>query len=320
MHISLHVLLVASVTFFGSWQLACTPTPQENEETPEVASRSLAPPPEFPYQLDQPVNKVKLPKALTEVSGLSYVAPGQVMIVQDEKGNLYHYDLENDSLIHTHDFCKGGDYEGVEVMGNKAFVLRSDGDVYHVEDWTVEEEDAEKVETILTDRNDTEGLGIIEDQNLLLIACKAEPNYDGNSLNYKRAIYAYDYVKKRVLPQPFLLIDLKDLKKRLKQSALTRFAKDFASTFDPAGDRSFQPSGIAVHPITGDYYIIATAGKLLIVMDGQKKIKMVQTLDEEVFKQPEGICFAPDGTLYISNEGRGGRGNVLQFSYLAPKN
>ena len=35
-----------------------------------------------------------------------------------------------------HDFGKGGDYEGVETLGNRAFVLRSDGDVYHIEDWT----------------------------------------------------------------------------------------------------------------------------------------------------------------------------------------
>ncbi|MEM6766834.1 MAG: hypothetical protein AAF655_18000 [Bacteroidota bacterium] len=326
MHISLHCFLLCTAGLLSSWQLGCSPTATDTEDSlsiedssmvEEVSTRALTKENPFPYKLEEPLSKVKLPKRLTEISGLSYVAPQEVVLVQDEKGKIYHYDLKNDSILHVHDFGKGGDYEGVETLGDQAFVLRSDGDVYHVDDWTVDSDDAEKVETILTDRNDTEGLGLLASQNLLLIACKAEPNYDGNSLSYKRAVYAYDIKKKRVIPQPFLVIDLKEIKKRMKQSALTRFAKDFASTFDPAGDRSFQPSGLAVHPLTGDFYIIATAGKLLVVLDEQKKIKYVQTLDEETFKQPEGICFGPDGTLFISNEGRGGRGNVLQFSYLA---
>jgi uncharacterized protein YjiK len=36
-------------------------------------------------------------------------------------------------------------------------------------------------------------------------------------------------------------------------------------------------------------------------------------LRSKVHAQPEGICFSPDGTLYISNEGDGGDATILQF-------
>jgi uncharacterized protein YjiK len=34
-----------------------------------------------------------------------------------------------------------------------------------------------------------------------------------------------------------------------------------------------------------------------------------------MLKQPEGICFAPEGDLYISSEGRGADGFILRFAY-----
>jgi sugar lactone lactonase YvrE len=38
--------------------------------------------------------------------------------------------------------------------------------------------------------------------------------------------------------------------------------------------------------------------------DGQ--FKSIQMIDKDLMIQPEGICFAPDGTLYISSEGKHG--------------
>ena len=36
-------------------------------------------------------------------------------------------------------------------------------------------------------------------------------------------------------------------------------------------------------------------------------------LSPDLFKKPEGICFAPDGTLFIASEGDGGNGYILRF-------
>ena len=59
--------------------------------------------------------------------------------------------------------------------------------------------------------------------------------------------------------------------------------------------------------------MISSVGKLLTIMDREGLILGVQALDPNLFRQPEGICFSPEGDLYISNEGKGGKGYVLKF-------
>ena len=59
--------------------------------------------------------------------------------------------------------------------------------------------------------------------------------------------------------------------------------------------------------------MISSVGKLLVVLDRDGYILGVHALDPNLFRQPEGICFSPEGDLYISNEGRGGKGYVLKF-------
>ena len=80
------------------------------------------------------------------------------------------------------------------------------------------------------------------------------------------------------------------------------------------GKNKIQPSGVEVHPINGDIYIIDGPGPSLLVMgaDGTKK-KLFQLSSSE-FAQPEGIAFTPEGELFISNEGRIGEGNILKVS------
>jgi uncharacterized protein YjiK len=78
---------------------------------------------------------------------------------------------------------------------------------------------------------------------------------------------------------------------------------------------TFHPSGISMHPQTRELYIIASNGKLLVVVDADGNTVAVKSLSSKIFNQPEGICFAPDGTLYISNEGKGSKGNILRFQY-----
>ena len=38
-------------------------------------------------------------------------------------------------------------------------------------------------------------------------------------------------------------------------------------------------------------------------------------LKKKIHEQPEGIVFAQDGTLYISNEGKDGKAKIYKFAY-----
>jgi sugar lactone lactonase YvrE len=77
-----------------------------------------------------------------------------------------------------------------------------------------------------------------------------------------------------------------------------------------------QPSDIDIHPKTGDIYITEGAKPKILVMTPDGKIKTVQRLKTRDFGQPEGISFSPDGKMYISNEGKGEPGNILELRGL----
>jgi len=96
---------------------------------------------------------------------------------------------------------------------------------------------------------------------------------------------------------------------------MSQWGIDLLSVFDESkGDLTFQPSGIAVHPVSNEYYIVASVGKLLIVLGRDFEILSITKLDKRFFKQPEGICFDESGTLFISNEGKGSKATILKFS------
>jgi uncharacterized protein YjiK len=60
-------------------------------------------------------------------------------------------------------------------------------------------------------------------------------------------------------------------------------------------------------------YLISAAGRrLLILSRSGMPLKSIE-LSPLIFRQPEGISFTPDGTLYIASEGDSGSGYILKF-------
>ena len=251
---------------------------------------------DFPYHLNEPDQVFKLKSELEEISALTYLEDHKLACVQDEDGILYIFDTHQGEIVSKYNFGDGGDYEGIEVVGNTAYVLRSDGTLYEILNFSDNAPKVNTYETPLNAKNDTEGLGYDPTQNCLLIACKEQGFIDEKS-DDQRAVYRFDLENKTLIQQPYLVIEEGKLAARTRKKI------------------SFHPSGIAVHPLTQELYIIASNGKLLVVMDTNGNILAAKSLPANVFNQPEGICFAPDGTLYISNEGRDGNGNILRFIY-----
>lgn len=268
----------------------------------------------FPYNLAEPTQKQKLPNELDEISGLDFLGGDLFACIQDEKANVYIYDFKTDEITSDVDFGKNGDFEDIEVVGKEIWVLRSDGDLYQITDFNTEDQKTEKYETELSSSNNTEGLCLDASKQNLLIACKGKAHDDAKWDNYK-GVYSFNLAKKELSSEPLFAISLTDLSKHLAQDKSKEMVNKVAKFLNPAsGDLSFQPSGIDVHPMTKEIYIIATVGKLLVVMDKTgKKIVHIEPLDSDVFKQPESICFMENGDMYIGNEARGGKANILKF-------
>ena len=74
------------------------------------------------------------------------------------------------------------------------------------------------------------------------------------------------------------------------------------------GEGTFNPSGIAIHPITNDVYMIGTKGTGMLVCCGwDGRVKGVARLDKDRVEQPEGIAFAESGELIMCSEGAKGK-------------
>jgi len=248
------------------------------------------------YDLSAPEQKIILDDDLIEISGLTYLENNILAAVQDEKGIIYYVDINKNEIVSKFKFAKNKDYEGIEIAQNHYYIISSDGDLYSLNRNEIEDPQTLKFDTPLKAKNDVEGLAYDAHNKLLLIACKGDPKTKLNKPKGK-AVYAYS-----------LKNNTFELIYTINTSSLTKF-------LDKSKDVKFSPSGIAVHPITRDIFILSYVDKYLIALTKKGGIKAAVKLDSRLFKQPEGICFSPTGTLFISNEGKGSKGNILQFNY-----
>jgi uncharacterized protein YjiK len=253
------------------------------------------------YNLNQPKKRWDLPLELEEISGIAHHRKNEIGCIQDEEGKLYIYSLYRNEIVRLEKFGKSDDYEGIEIIGERIYVLESGGDVLHFELKPQGIGKVSKMETHLRKKNDAEGLGYDHSGNLL-IACKEKPGTKKKELKKCRAIYRIDLPQEDFKKEPKYIIENKAYSDILEKKDLNE-----------KKHKPFKPSGIAVHPKTRDVYIIASVGKMLVILNPDGNIKDLIPLNSKLFRQPEGICFAPNGDMFISSEGRGGNGYILKF-------
>ncbi|HEY5406770.1 MAG TPA: SdiA-regulated domain-containing protein [Ginsengibacter sp.] len=259
---------------------------------------------DFKYDLKNPIHTWKLPPQLVEVSGNTWIDENHLILIEDLHANLYYVQIDDKTatLEKTIPFADDDkekfDIEDVTFMNNTVYALWSHGDLFKITDWQTKPV-VEKIKTGLTKENNTEGLCYDPVTQDLLIACKNDPGIPDAKKSTK-AVYQFDMTKEKLIEPPFLLIN----------------KKDFESV---AGDKiSFNPSAIAIHPITHDIYLLTTRDdKGMAVYSHEGVLKSYQVIDKDLMPQPEGICFSPDGKLYISSEGKKGEpGNLFEFDAI----
>ncbi|MBN2441486.1 MAG: SdiA-regulated domain-containing protein [Spirochaetales bacterium] len=273
--------------------------PAQKSENIVYASTDL----ELPYNISLPDKTIQLPKVLREISGISYYDENTLACCEDETGTVYLVDIRTGDITHSYEFIKDADYEDIEVvrdmiedMETKIYVLRSDGNIYRIKGLGSPDQRVKKYKTFLKAANNAEGLCYYKAKNTLLIACK------GSVLSgTKGALFVFDLYTKKMQPKPLFVFD-------------TDVTHDKSVTHINL-PKKFPPSGISINPVDGLIYIISSVAKLLLVINPEGEVVSLSVLHRGLFRQPEGICFFPNGDLYISNEGRGGIATILQFKY-----
>ena len=245
------------------------------------------------YDLSKPAQKWVLPNELLEISGNTWIDNNHLLVIEDLHPNLYYLKLDKDvpTIEKTVPFETAGDkkvdIEDVTSYGDAVYALWSHGVIYKITNWNSNPVTKE-LPTSLDKKNNTEGICADPTTGNLLVACKNESGLE-DAKKSTRAIYEFNPGQGKLNTEPFLMIEKKDLK-------------------DAVGEKlDFNPSGIAIHPATNDIYIISTKGtKGMLQYSHDGKFKSFQPIDEDMMPQPEGICFSPDGKLYISTEGKHG--------------
>lgn len=262
----------------------------------------------FGYQLSKPAEVFQLPEELEEISGLATVSGTHLLCNEDETGHLYLFNVEEGKVEKKIKWGKKGDYEGVSVLEETAYVLKSNGNIYRIKDYQSPQPLVAEIETALDSDCDAEGLTFLPGKNSLLIACK-----EGGS--HSRSIHELGLEEGILKEEPYLEMDFSEIENYLMQTHLDKVSLELRKMLDPKGSSGVLfPSAIAFHPHTHDLYILSSKTKLLVVYaDGE--FKGATALDPEIYKQAESIAFAPNGDLWIGNEGKGGKANIIKLVY-----
>lgn len=262
------------------------------------------------YRLAEPDEVFELPEELKEISGLSVLSATRLLCNEDETGTLYVYNIEEGRLEETIAWGKEKDYEGVAVWGRTAYVLQSNGDIYRVRDFMSPQPSVMEFKNKRLKDCDAEGLCLLPGSRRLLIACK-----EGNEAE-SRYIHTFDLDQENLEAEPYRELSFNEMEESLLSTDLDKLSLNLRKFLNPEGTSDILfPSGIAVHPLSNDLYVISAKTKLLVVYTAQGEMKDIFELRNNHFLQPEAIAFTPNGDLYIGNEGKGGKPNILKFIY-----
>lgn len=272
--------------------------------------------PAFPYRLDEPNAIFELPESLKEISGLSLAANGSLLAaVNDEDGTIFLLDKNTCEIIREIEFWDEGDYEGIEVVGNDAYVIKSSGTMYYIADFAADSAVTVKIKSFLNKENDVEGLAHCANRNCLFVGCKGK-SVEGEYSKRKKAVFQFDISNSTMVNEPAYLLTLPDIQEYLAHISEDQNHEKFSEYFSAEADElKFSPSGISFHPITGNIYVTSSKGKMLLVLSQSGEILHLVKLKKKIHAQPEGICFDMDGTLYIANEGKNDRAVIYKFLY-----
>lgn len=241
------------------------------------------------YNIQSPDATWELPSALKEISGMNLFNDSLMLCQEDENGKLYLYNLSSKEIEKTIPFSNPQDYEDLAMVGADVYLVQSNGNIVQVTNY-LQTPVLRKYKTALSSKNDTEGLCYDRVSNSLLIACKDDQSISESSKQPK-AIYTFKVEEKVLSDKPLIVFKEKD----------------------------FKPSALAVHPVTGNIFVLSASKRKLLEVNRQGTVMQRYELNGDLFKQPEGLTFSANADLYISNEGGRGKANILLFHYQTNK-
>ncbi|MBV6462052.1 MAG: hypothetical protein HJHJAOHD_02194 [Flavobacteriales bacterium] len=267
------------------------------------------------YNLTTPDKSSILPDTLREVSGLTNIDSTTFACIQDENGILFIYDARKNELKRQYTFNINGDYEGITRVSETIYVLRSDGTLFEIVNYTSDNFKLNSYDTGIP-ANNNEGLCYDPDNKRLLIACKGKIG-KGPEYKDKRVIYGFDLQTKKLTAEPVFDFDLQKIKAYATEKNLNLPTKTRKKKGQPINEPfiKFRTSAIGIHPLTKKLYLLSASDYLLFIFDMNGDIEHIEQLNPTIFNKAEGITFYDNGDMLITNEGQDNKPTVLHFKY-----
>jgi len=240
--------------------------------------------------------KMELGKVLNEISGIAYdSATNTILAISDSKAKIFELHLKKQKLKDLTDKIvePDSDLEDIVKVGSSAYVLSSKGIIYEV---PLDRKDSLGVKAYpfwSTEQNDFETIYYDPSAGGLIMLCKTCASDKGKQM---RSAYRFDLVKHQFDSAAYYTINTADVKKLVQND-----------------DAKFDPSAAAIHPVNKRLYILSSASNLLVIADNRGKVIEGYNLNPDNFPQAEGIAFAPNGDMYISNEAKYGKATLQIF-------
>ena len=247
------------------------------------------------------INKARsteLGKVLNEISGIFYHAGDSALVaISDNQEKIIEISLKENKLrdITKKIVDKGSDLEDVVMVESTIYILKSIGQIKAVPPGATDSSQVKNYTLPLAGKNDFEAMYYDPTQNALILMCKSCEYEKGTG---QRSAYKFNLETNQFDTSVFFKVSQLQVEEILKDS-----------------HADLSPSAAAIHPKTQQLFILSSAGNLLVIADRKGKVLNAYKLNPDTFQQAEGIAFAPDGDMYISNEGKLGKPTLLYFPY-----
>lgn len=247
-------------------------------------------------------DKIILSDDLLEISGIAF-APGRfdtLYAQQDEEGAIFRVGLPSGKYKRI-DFGDAGDYEDIAILRDTMLLLESEGSFYgfRLDSLTAKRAKPFRYYEKVLPKGEYEGLfadALTGSYYALCKSCK------GDKKNKQATVYELHWNKDSLIIAGQYAIDVTEI---MAASGKKKIA--------------FEPSALARHPLTGEWYIVSSVNKMLVVANRQWQVTASYPLSRKLLVQPEGIAFDGAGNMYISSEGDELQaGRILKFGYKKP--
>lgn len=294
-------LLVACAPGAGQTDESMGDRPAQTEPPSRVADAFTDAAPAYlaRYDFEAGGRSHDLPGRLDEISGLAVSTDGRLFAHDDEEGRIYEIDPATGDVGKRIDLGSGeirNDFEGIATVGDRFFVVSSDGFLYEFREGGDEENVAYRAtDTGLGDGCEIEGLDYDPAVDALLFACKRTDAYRDFVVIHRMPLgdEGGERIAAAGAPMPGAEAPAHE---RLAPILIPR-ADLPAHGLEP----DFQPGAVMTTP-AGTLILTSAAPEAIIEVDGEGRILGGVALSPERHPQAEGLALGPDGSLLIADE------------------